>query len=131
MKFSSQPANNLDYCSAERTARRNSAFVASLRSEAGSENLREPRRFQQILMDWKSAVRTGVVQTRQARMPALHFGTGPGEWRHRVRMGFDLGAWTAYSFSVNAVEFTTEPSGAWVLPIPGEVAAGLAERIRE
>ena len=40
-------------------------------------------------------------------------------------MGFDLAGWAAYSFSMNAVEFTTELSGAMVLPIPREIAAQL------
>ena len=38
---------------------------------------------------------------------------------------FDLTAWAAYSFSINAVEFTTELSGAAMLPIPREIAAQL------
>jgi hypothetical protein len=42
---------------------------------------------------------------------------------HRVPMGFDLAACTAYCFSKNAVEFTTELNGATVLPIPKEIAA--------
>ncbi len=40
-------------------------------------------------------------------------------------MGFDLAALAAYSFCMNAVEFTTELTGAAVLPIPREVAAQL------
>ena len=38
---------------------------------------------------------------------------------------FDLTTWPAYSFSMNAVEFTTELSGAAMLPIPREIAAQL------
>jgi len=38
---------------------------------------------------------------------------------------FDLTTWPAYSFSMNAVEFTTELNGAAVLPIPREIAAQL------
>lgn len=40
-------------------------------------------------------------------------------------MGFDLTAWAACCFCMNAVEFTTQLSGAAVLPIPGEIAAQL------
>jgi hypothetical protein len=40
-------------------------------------------------------------------------------------MEFDLIAWAAYSFCMNAVEFTTELTGAAVLPIPREIAAQL------
>ncbi len=40
-------------------------------------------------------------------------------------MEFDLTAWGAYPFCMNAVEFTTELSGAAVLPIPREIAAQL------
>jgi hypothetical protein len=40
-------------------------------------------------------------------------------------MGFDLAGWAAYAFPMNAVEFTTELSGAAVLPIPREIAAQL------
>ena len=40
-------------------------------------------------------------------------------------MEFDLTGWAAYSFCMNAVEFTTELSGAAVLPIPREIAAQL------
>jgi hypothetical protein len=40
-------------------------------------------------------------------------------------MELDLAACTAYCFSMNAVEFTTELNGAAVLPIPREIAARL------
>ena len=40
-------------------------------------------------------------------------------------MGFDLVARGAYSSRMKAVEFTTELSGAAVLPIPREIAAQL------
>ena len=40
-------------------------------------------------------------------------------------MAFDLTGWAAYSFGMNAVEFTTELSGAAVLSIPREIAARL------
>jgi len=40
-------------------------------------------------------------------------------------MELDLAAWAAYPLCVNAVEFTTELSGAAVLPIPREIAAQL------
>ncbi|MEI6395324.1 MAG: hypothetical protein WCT12_29980, partial [Verrucomicrobiota bacterium] len=40
-------------------------------------------------------------------------------------MGFDLTGWAAYSFCMNAVEFTTELSGAAVLLIPREIAVQL------
>ena len=40
-------------------------------------------------------------------------------------MGFDPAGWAAYSFGMNAVEFTTELTGAAVLPIPREIAAQL------
>jgi hypothetical protein len=40
-------------------------------------------------------------------------------------MEFDLAAWAAYFFCMNAVEFTMELSGAAVLPIPREIAAQL------
>ena len=40
-------------------------------------------------------------------------------------MEFDRTAWAAYSFCMNAVEFTMELSGAAVLPIPQEIAAQL------
>ena len=40
-------------------------------------------------------------------------------------MGFDLAGWAAYFFGMNAVEFTTELSGAATLPIPREIAAQL------
>ena len=40
-------------------------------------------------------------------------------------MGFDLAGWAAYSFCMNALEFTTELSGAAVLSIPQEIAAQL------
>jgi hypothetical protein len=40
-------------------------------------------------------------------------------------MEFDLTAWSTYAFCMNAVEFTTERSGAAVLPIPREIAAQL------
>ena len=40
-------------------------------------------------------------------------------------MEFDLAGWARYSIGVHAVEFTTELSGAAVLPIPGEIAAQL------
>ena len=40
-------------------------------------------------------------------------------------MEFDLPVWAAYSFCMNAVEFTTELSGAAVLSIPREIAAQL------
>ena len=40
-------------------------------------------------------------------------------------MEFDLTAWAPYSFCMNAVEFTTELSGAAVLPIPKEIAGQL------
>ena len=38
---------------------------------------------------------------------------------------FDLVAWAAYASCMNAVEFTTELSGAAVLPITREIAAQL------
>ncbi len=38
---------------------------------------------------------------------------------------FDLTTWPAYPLGMNAVEFTTELSGAAVLPIPREIAAQL------
>jgi hypothetical protein len=38
---------------------------------------------------------------------------------------FDLTTRAAYAFCMNAVEFTTELSGAAVLPIPREIAAQL------
>lgn len=40
-------------------------------------------------------------------------------------MELDWAAWAAYPLSMNVVEFTTELSGAAVLPIPREVAAQL------
>jgi hypothetical protein len=40
-------------------------------------------------------------------------------------MEFDLAAWAGYSSCVNAVEFTTELSGAAMLSIPPEIAAQL------
>jgi hypothetical protein len=40
-------------------------------------------------------------------------------------MEFDRAGWASYSLHMKAVEFTTELSGAAVLPIPGEVAAQL------
>ena len=40
-------------------------------------------------------------------------------------MEFDQAAGAAYSWCMNAVEFTTELSGAAVLPIPREIAAQL------
>jgi hypothetical protein len=40
-------------------------------------------------------------------------------------MEFDLAACTAYCFSMNAVEFTTELHGGAALPIPSEIAARL------
>jgi hypothetical protein len=40
-------------------------------------------------------------------------------------MEFDPAGWAAYSLCMNAVEFTTELSGAAVLPIPREIAAQL------
>jgi hypothetical protein len=40
-------------------------------------------------------------------------------------MEFDLAAWARYSLYMNAVEFTTDLSGAAVLPIPREIAAQL------
>ncbi len=40
-------------------------------------------------------------------------------------MAFDLAGGAAYSFCMNAVEFTTELSGAAVLSIPREIAAQL------
>ena len=40
-------------------------------------------------------------------------------------MEFDLPGWAAYSFCMNALEFTTELSGAAVLSIPREIAAQL------
>ena len=40
-------------------------------------------------------------------------------------MEFDPAGWAAYSFCMSAVEFTTELSGAAVLPIPREIAAQL------
>ena len=46
-------------------------------------------------------------------------------------MEFDLAAWAAYDFPVNAVESTTEPSGASVSPVPRKIAAGLAGGIPE
>jgi hypothetical protein len=62
--------------------------------------------------------------------------TKPQDWRReRARlprraetaglMEFDPTARAAYSFCMNAVEFTTELSGAAVLPIPREIAAQL------
>ncbi len=42
-----------------------------------------------------------------------------------MRKEFDLTAWAAYSYCMNAVEFTLELSGAAVLPIPREIAMRL------
>jgi hypothetical protein len=50
---------------------------------------------------------------------------GPAVTWHRVPMELDLAACTAYCFSMNAVEFTTELNGAAVLPILREIAARL------
>ncbi len=50
----------------------------------------------------------------------------PRQFHQAARLiEFDLTTWPAYSFSMNAVEFTTELSGAAVLPIPQEIAAQL------
>jgi hypothetical protein len=48
-----------------------------------------------------------------------------GLWRAVALMEFDLPVWAAYSFCMNALEFTTELSGAAVLSIPREIAAQL------
>jgi len=40
-------------------------------------------------------------------------------------MKFDVAAWAGYSSGMNAVEFTTELSGAAVLSIPQDIAAQL------
>jgi hypothetical protein len=48
-----------------------------------------------------------------------------GKIGRRAPMEFDLAGWARYSIGVNAVESTTELSGAAVLPIPREIAAQL------
>ena len=50
---------------------------------------------------------------------------GLDRFGRRALMEFDLAGWAAYSFCMNAVEFTMELSGAAVLPIPQEIAAQL------
>jgi formate-dependent phosphoribosylglycinamide formyltransferase (GAR transformylase) len=54
-----------------------------------------------------------------------HRHSGHHDVLRRAAMEFDLAAWARYSFHMNAVEFTTDLSGAAVLPIPREIAAQL------
>ena len=80
-------------------------------------------------MRWRPARMVLIVEGCE-RSRATHLAT----WTRRSAVvgrqaarliEFDLTTWPAYSFSMNAVEFTTELSGAAVLPIPREIAAQL------
>ena len=59
------------------------------------------------------------------KLDELHMALRRVSWADPALMAFDLAAWAAYSCCMNAVEFTTELSGAAVLPIPRDIAAQL------